>query len=159
MHSCPACFEFEPKTVEDPPCRGATHVKSAEAQTSSRWYSVEFRRVDASSAVILVTLVQNDEVHRQKPSRVRVFGDGPRHFEPRSNDENDILAGTPSPNFHTNWRWYWARTRDKASHDPIPRPLGYCGHTPTEGRLSLDRFNVHTAPLHGRSSTILGSNS
>ncbi|GFV06241.1 hypothetical protein TNCV_4589001 [Trichonephila clavipes] len=21
--------------------------------------------------------------------------------------------------------WYWARTRDKASHDPIPRLLGY----------------------------------
>ncbi|GFW37320.1 hypothetical protein TNCV_4498111 [Trichonephila clavipes] len=21
--------------------------------------------------------------------------------------------------------WYWARTRDKASHDPIPTPLGY----------------------------------
>ncbi|GFX15539.1 hypothetical protein TNCV_3304681 [Trichonephila clavipes] len=24
-------------------------------------------------------------------------------------------------------RWYWARTRDKASHSPIPIPLGYCG--------------------------------
>ncbi|GFV03367.1 DDE_3 domain-containing protein [Trichonephila clavipes] len=23
---------------------------------------------------------------------------------------------------------YWARTRDNASHDPIPIPLGYCGH-------------------------------
>ncbi|GFU90660.1 transposable element Tcb2 transposase, partial [Trichonephila clavipes] len=23
--------------------------------------------------------------------------------------------------------WYWARTRDKASHDPIPIPLGYRG--------------------------------
>ncbi|GFY28281.1 hypothetical protein TNCV_4396151 [Trichonephila clavipes] len=21
--------------------------------------------------------------------------------------------------------WYWARTRDKANHDPIPIPLGY----------------------------------
>ncbi|GFV99580.1 hypothetical protein TNCV_5079421 [Trichonephila clavipes] len=25
---------------------------------------------------------------------------------------------------------YWARTRDKASHDPIPIPLGYHGHQP-----------------------------
>ncbi|GFY05215.1 hypothetical protein TNCV_2206611 [Trichonephila clavipes] len=25
-------------------------------------------------------------------------------------------------------KWYWARTRDKASHDPIPRPLSYRGH-------------------------------
>ncbi|GFW88120.1 histone-lysine N-methyltransferase SETMAR [Trichonephila clavipes] len=24
--------------------------------------------------------------------------------------------------------WYWDRTRDKASHDPIPIPLGYRGH-------------------------------
>ncbi|GFX99267.1 hypothetical protein TNCV_2494481 [Trichonephila clavipes] len=24
--------------------------------------------------------------------------------------------------------WYWARTRDKASPDPIPIPLGYRGH-------------------------------
>ncbi|GFV61193.1 hypothetical protein TNCV_499851 [Trichonephila clavipes] len=23
--------------------------------------------------------------------------------------------------------WYWARTRDKASHDPMPIPLGYRG--------------------------------
>ncbi|GFS79948.1 hypothetical protein TNCV_750901 [Trichonephila clavipes] len=25
-------------------------------------------------------------------------------------------------------RWYWARTCDKASHDPIPIPPGYHGH-------------------------------
>ncbi|GFU87531.1 hypothetical protein TNCV_1649351 [Trichonephila clavipes] len=55
-------------------------------------------------------------------------------------------AGTPSPNYHTNGRtfhstdltciaalhggsflWYWARPRDKASHGPIPIPLGYRG--------------------------------
>ncbi|GFX32062.1 hypothetical protein TNCV_4099111 [Trichonephila clavipes] len=24
-------------------------------------------------------------------------------------------------------QWYWARTRDKASHSPIPIPLGYHG--------------------------------
>ncbi|GFV50223.1 hypothetical protein TNCV_621361 [Trichonephila clavipes] len=27
-------------------------------------------------------------------------------------------------------QWYWARTRDKASHGPIPIPLGYRGHKP-----------------------------
>ncbi|GFU37365.1 hypothetical protein TNCV_4273431 [Trichonephila clavipes] len=26
-------------------------------------------------------------------------------------------------------QWYWDRTRDQASHDPIPIPLGYRGHT------------------------------
>ncbi|GFV85888.1 uncharacterized protein TNCV_1421911 [Trichonephila clavipes] len=25
-------------------------------------------------------------------------------------------------------QWYWARTRDNSSHDPIPIPLGYRGH-------------------------------
>ncbi|GBM65191.1 hypothetical protein AVEN_130588-1 [Araneus ventricosus] len=29
------------------------------------------------------------------------FWDGPRHFRPRSNDEDDTSAGTPSPNFGT----------------------------------------------------------
>ncbi|GFT83568.1 uncharacterized protein TNCV_4866301 [Trichonephila clavipes] len=32
--------------------------------------------------------------------------------------------------------WYWARTRDKASHDPIPIPLGYRGRTPGAGITS-----------------------
>ncbi|GFW72293.1 uncharacterized protein TNCV_703301 [Trichonephila clavipes] len=33
-------------------------------------------------------------------------------------------------------KWYWDRTRDQASHDPIPIPLGYRGHvTYTKTRL------------------------
>ncbi|GFY24280.1 hypothetical protein TNCV_1013291 [Trichonephila clavipes] len=31
----------------------------------------------------------------------RLFGDGPRNFEPWSSDEDVIWSGTPSPNFHT----------------------------------------------------------
>ncbi|GFV10241.1 hypothetical protein TNCV_3661931 [Trichonephila clavipes] len=34
--SWPACHEFEPSAAEDPMSRGAMHVKSVEAQTSSR---------------------------------------------------------------------------------------------------------------------------
>ncbi|GFU71989.1 hypothetical protein TNCV_2999721 [Trichonephila clavipes] len=63
----------------------------------------------------------------------------------------------PSPNYHTTptggrfssrqieraslpytvglW-WYWARTRDKASHGPIPIPLGYRGHYLLDVHLS-----------------------
>ncbi|GFX47166.1 hypothetical protein TNCV_2747421 [Trichonephila clavipes] len=74
---------------------------------------------------------------------MRAFGDGPCNFEPWSSDVEDTLAGTPYPKYHTNGRTfkiltdltcieplhggslvYWARTRDKASHDPI-RYLGY----------------------------------
>ncbi|GFV61560.1 transposable element Tcb1 transposase [Trichonephila clavipes] len=32
------------------------------------------------------------------------------------------------PRRETSIDWYWARTRDKASHGPIPIPLGYRGH-------------------------------
>ncbi|GFX87085.1 hypothetical protein TNCV_2151391 [Trichonephila clavipes] len=48
----------------------------------------------------------------------RAFGDGPRHFEPQSSGEYDILPGTPSPNYHTTLPYtadlqrYWARTHD-----------------------------------------------
>ncbi|GFY10649.1 hypothetical protein TNCV_2194701 [Trichonephila clavipes] len=52
--SWPACHEFESKSSEAPSCRGAMHVKSVEAQTSSRWCSVEVRRGCASSDVVLV---------------------------------------------------------------------------------------------------------
>ncbi|GFT30699.1 transposable element Tcb1 transposase [Trichonephila clavipes] len=32
---------------------------------------------------------------------------------------------------------YWDRTRDKASHDPIPIPLGYRGHSSATGTTVL----------------------
>ncbi|GFY08753.1 hypothetical protein TNCV_5006661 [Trichonephila clavipes] len=35
-------------------------------------------------------------------------------------------------------QWYWARTRDQASHDPIPIPLGY------RGRHFLGSFSQST---------------
>ncbi|GFU68901.1 hypothetical protein TNCV_4882281 [Trichonephila clavipes] len=50
----------------------------------------------------------------------RALGDGPRNFEPWSNDEDDTCAGTPSPSYHT---------------------------TATGRRLSSDRFNVHRSPI------------
>ncbi|GFW76981.1 hypothetical protein TNCV_2593611 [Trichonephila clavipes] len=37
----------------------------------------------------------------QEANYTRAFGDGPRNFEPWSNDVDDTLAGTPSPNYHT----------------------------------------------------------
>ncbi|GBO40528.1 hypothetical protein AVEN_138261-1 [Araneus ventricosus] len=36
---------------------------------------------------------------RRKTTR-GLFWDGPRHFEPRSDDEDDTWAGRPSPSFH-----------------------------------------------------------
>ncbi|GFU88993.1 hypothetical protein TNCV_2894411 [Trichonephila clavipes] len=40
-----------------------------------------------------------------------------------------LQTSIPSP----GERWYLARTRDKASHDSIPIPLGYRGHIPSPG--------------------------
>ncbi|GFV00605.1 hypothetical protein TNCV_915442 [Trichonephila clavipes] len=34
--------------------------------------------------------------------------------------------------------WYWARTRDQASHGPIPIPLGYRGHADVVEGQSID---------------------
>ncbi|GFW95482.1 uncharacterized protein TNCV_1721841 [Trichonephila clavipes] len=56
------CHEFEPSTAEDPPCRGAMHVKPVE---SSNVLPLEGVPAQVSS---LSTMVQNYEVRRQKPS-------------------------------------------------------------------------------------------
>ncbi|GBL81637.1 hypothetical protein AVEN_93428-1 [Araneus ventricosus] len=47
------------------------------------------------SLVFLVTLTSPFEATRGR------FWNGPRNFEPRSDDEDDIRAGTPFPNFRT----------------------------------------------------------
>ncbi|GFV56970.1 histone-lysine N-methyltransferase SETMAR [Trichonephila clavipes] len=51
--------------------------------------------------------------------------------------------------------WYWARTRDKASHGPIPIPLGYRGHTNYLQfwfrRFRSRNFDVKDASRTGRS--------
>ncbi|GFW35518.1 uncharacterized protein TNCV_3071461 [Trichonephila clavipes] len=38
------------------------------------------------------------------------------------------IHGCASLPYTVGLEWYWARTRDKASHDPMPIPLGYRGH-------------------------------
>ncbi|GFY34663.1 hypothetical protein TNCV_1373541 [Trichonephila clavipes] len=38
--------------------------------------------------------------------------------------------------------WYWARTCDKASHGPIPIPLGYRGHVYLMGRDELEEYRL-----------------
>ncbi|GFX89770.1 hypothetical protein TNCV_3712021 [Trichonephila clavipes] len=45
---------------------GSMHVKSVDAQTSSRWCGVEVRRGGCRPRHL--TMVQNYEVHRLKPS-------------------------------------------------------------------------------------------
>ncbi|GFW56068.1 hypothetical protein TNCV_374741 [Trichonephila clavipes] len=47
--------EIEHRIAETPPCRGAMHVLSVEAQTSSHWCVVEVRRWGASSGFALIT--------------------------------------------------------------------------------------------------------
>ncbi|GFT82148.1 hypothetical protein TNCV_3910671 [Trichonephila clavipes] len=66
----------------------------------------------------------------QRPSYTNAIGDGPRNFEPWSSHEDITSTGTPSPNYHTNGRTFEAST---------------------------DLTCI--APLHDRSSVVLGSNS
>ncbi|GBM82288.1 hypothetical protein AVEN_214686-1 [Araneus ventricosus] len=81
-------------------------------------------KVLKSFSFSLVTLTSRFEATRGP------FWDGPRHFEMRSDNENNTSTGTPSPNFRT---------------------------TPTGGRLTHDaRFNMHQAHIHSGSSVELG---
>ncbi|GFY36601.1 hypothetical protein TNCV_28061 [Trichonephila clavipes] len=77
-------------------------------------------------------------------SYTRAFGNGPRNFVPWSSEEDDALAGTPSPKTTPHQRLLTDLTCISslhgkplvvlgsnswhASHDPIPCPLGYRGH-------------------------------
>ncbi|GFU57245.1 hypothetical protein TNCV_3634351 [Trichonephila clavipes] len=50
--------------------------------------------------------------------------------------------------------WYWDRTRDQASHDPIPIPLGYRGHKcrkhgPFNFRNSQTTFKIDSVKMSG----------
>ncbi|GFY04429.1 uncharacterized protein TNCV_4415171 [Trichonephila clavipes] len=66
------CHEFEPNTAEDPPCRGAMHVKSVESSNVLPfvWCGVVVRRgaCQLRCRPRHLTMVQNYEVHPQKPS-------------------------------------------------------------------------------------------
>ncbi|GBM83398.1 hypothetical protein AVEN_242132-1 [Araneus ventricosus] len=51
-----------------------------------------------------------------------LFRDGPRNFEPRSDDEDDTRAGTPSPNFRaTPMGGHLATMYDLACNKPHRR--------------------------------------
>ncbi|GFX15654.1 hypothetical protein TNCV_2131401 [Trichonephila clavipes] len=56
--------------LKTPVQRGLMHVKYVEAQMSLRWGGVEIRRgmCQLSSRPRHLTMVQNDEIHREKPS-------------------------------------------------------------------------------------------
>ncbi|GFT12753.1 integrase catalytic domain-containing protein [Trichonephila clavipes] len=43
----------------------------------------------------------------------------------------EIATSRASLPYTAGLQWYWARTRDKASHDPMPIPLGYRGQIAT----------------------------
>ncbi|GFW34116.1 hypothetical protein TNCV_287981 [Trichonephila clavipes] len=65
-----SCHEFEPSATEDKLCKEAIHVITVEAQTSFRWHGVFFleKWCQLRCHSRLLTVVQNDEVRRQKPS-------------------------------------------------------------------------------------------
>ncbi|GFW42179.1 hypothetical protein TNCV_1206351 [Trichonephila clavipes] len=64
------------------------HVKSVEAQTSSRWCGMEVRRGSASSGVVPVTCLW-----------LKIMRSVAR--SPGSREEDDTSVGLLSPNYHT----------------------------------------------------------
>ncbi|GFU00638.1 hypothetical protein TNCV_4818051 [Trichonephila clavipes] len=64
------CHELEPSTAEDPPCWGRSTLNLLRAQTSSPWWGVIVRRGGRQLRCRPhhLTMVQNYEVRRQKPS-------------------------------------------------------------------------------------------
>ncbi|GFW21670.1 hypothetical protein TNCV_4281851 [Trichonephila clavipes] len=48
--------------------------------------------------------------------------------------------------------WYWDRTRDQASHDPIPIPLGYRGHLDLIGPLPPSNGYTYCLTMNDRFS-------
>ncbi|GFW19642.1 hypothetical protein TNCV_1605331 [Trichonephila clavipes] len=74
-------------------------------------------------------------------SYTRAFGDGPRHFEPWSSDEDATCAGHPSPNIHTTPTGGCLRRSSVPLHgvsSTLPHRL--------EDVRALDRLNVHRPP-------------
>ncbi|GFW06388.1 hypothetical protein TNCV_4774221 [Trichonephila clavipes] len=66
------CHEFESSVTEDPPCRGADAWLYVEAQMSSHCCNWEVRRGGSQLTCRprLLTMFQNYEIRRQKPSSV-----------------------------------------------------------------------------------------
>ncbi|GFT16504.1 hypothetical protein TNCV_281371 [Trichonephila clavipes] len=75
-----ACHEFEPSTAEDPQCREGRCALNL------------LKRPPVGGKIKRGILAGG---------YTRAFGDGPRNFEPWSNDVDDTRAGTLSSNYHT----------------------------------------------------------
>ncbi|GFX36553.1 uncharacterized protein TNCV_2031341 [Trichonephila clavipes] len=71
MNSWPACHELEPSAIEDPSCRGAMYIKSVESSNVLPQRDGVFRRgrCQLKCRPRHLTMIQNDELHLQKPSR------------------------------------------------------------------------------------------
>ncbi|GFX41265.1 hypothetical protein TNCV_2219631 [Trichonephila clavipes] len=70
MDSWLACHEFEHEPLKTHHVEKLMNVPSVGAQTSSRWCGVEVKRVGCQlkGRPRHLTMVQNDEIRRQKPS-------------------------------------------------------------------------------------------
>ncbi|GFS96240.1 transposon Tf2-9 polyprotein [Trichonephila clavipes] len=62
------CHEFDPSTTKDPPCRAVMHVKSVESSNVRYGVIVWRRECQLRCRPRHLTMVQNYEVRRQKPS-------------------------------------------------------------------------------------------
>ncbi|GFX95450.1 hypothetical protein TNCV_3685021 [Trichonephila clavipes] len=75
----PACQDFEPSTAEELPCRRVMHVKSVEAQISSRWCGVKERTLWYHTIMTFCTPISQFKLTREEIASdyLKAFGDGP----------------------------------------------------------------------------------
>ncbi|GBM82761.1 hypothetical protein AVEN_272318-1 [Araneus ventricosus] len=128
---CP-CISDRPATP------GTIHCKS-DKMGSTAWATYNAREPDAIlisvNRLILCQFVTYDValcavsfslviLTSRFESTRGLFWDGPRNFHPRSDDEDDTRAGTPSPNFHaTPTRRRLATTYDLTCNRPHTRQI------------------------------------
>ncbi|GFU63224.1 hypothetical protein TNCV_2656701 [Trichonephila clavipes] len=82
---------------------------------------------------------------------LRAFGDGPECYANHGQVTWTTPELAPQPEtFQRNDGSYWDRTRDQASHDPIPIPLGYRGHDPTGAKeMTVSCVTAHGFKIRG----------
>ncbi|GFU12973.1 hypothetical protein TNCV_1457021 [Trichonephila clavipes] len=143
------------------------NVKSVEAQ-SSRWLLGD----QYHSSVLLLLILERSDIRQISSRRLltvkkiynnkRIEGvplESPLQPKMGSSEAECVdphcILWNATNNFSSQlsnmvFMWYWARTRDKASHDPIPITLGYRGHgnpvvKVTPSWLACHKFEPSTA--------------
>ncbi|GFV42662.1 hypothetical protein TNCV_840171 [Trichonephila clavipes] len=112
-------------------------VRVSQNRGAPRFYSTTLHIEILERTLCLIHVIIADwsrtsaEIHRSKPRGLLNFGNAgdllthPTIYGSSDPQARELFRHILAEEFYPSW--YWARTRDKASHGPIPIPLGYHG--------------------------------